>query len=510
MEHTVDNESIARKNLADLNSRLVTHLVDLTPSLSAIDIKRYEEDGLLLVEGLPLEILVEAASACNEFDQLVQDKTHSVGDFHLEAIEGGWQEIGGVQECHPGAIRKITNLLDHGDVFLDIAFHPRILSTVKAILGEDFALHSKGFLMNKSPSVSGKKPWHQDSAYYDKNKDEEVVTVWIPLQDVDEKNGCLLSVRGSHKGGKIDHTGAEAQFPPPEASRIISHPMRLGEFSIMNQHTYHATGVNNTEAPRRAIVIRYVKTNPDQADEVPISMHIRRAVEVTLGGGISKDLQRGSEVGGIEKRHLVINRVLRDEAKTKGIQWIDMGTDYYYPFYESYPPTEAAKVALSTHADSGLHYPSSYGLVSLRVSFANFMKRQFGIELDVHREIMINTGASQAFDALSRTFAGRYVALPDLSLPTVSTVSVGNGAEILRLPSNPETGFVDLNRAEDVLRALPAASIRYLYINSPCNPTGEIANYDYLEDLVSFGISNNTYASFKSNEHSRNSESKRV
>lgn len=202
--------------------------------------------------------------------------------------------------------------------------------------------------------------------------------------------------------------------------------------------------------------------------------------------GVSEGLQQGVEAGRIEKTHLIVNRVLQNEASLRGEEWIDMGTDYYYPFFHGYAPTEAALVALHEHRESSLHYPSSYGLLSLRKSFSVFMEKQFGVGLDIHREIMINTGASQAFDAFSRSFAGTYVALPKLSLPTVATISTGNGAKMLRLPSSEEIGFIDLDKAGSVLQALPDNSIRFLYLNSPSNPTGDIASYDYLEQLVAF------------------------
>lgn len=207
--------------------------------------------------------------------------------------------------------------------------------------------------------------------------------------------------------------------------------------------------------------------------------------------GVSEDLQQGVEAGRIEKTHLIINRVLQDEARLRGVEWIDMGTDYYYPFFRSYPPTKAALAALYEHRESSLHYPSSYGLPSLRESFSRFMGKQFGVDLDIHREIMINTGASQVFDALSRAFTGTYVALPNLSLPTVATIAAGNGARMLRLPSNPETGFIDLYKSRDVLQSLPEDSVRFLYLNSPSNPTGEIASLDYLEQLVAFAKQHN-------------------
>jgi hypothetical protein len=58
----------------------------------------------------------------------------------------------------------------------------------------------------------------------------------------------------------------------------------------------------------------------------------------------------------IEKRHLIIARVLRQRAEENQIQCIDMGTDYSYPFYDAYKPTQNALRALSENTSDALHY----------------------------------------------------------------------------------------------------------------------------------------------------------
>jgi aspartate/methionine/tyrosine aminotransferase len=213
----------------------------------------------------------------------------------------------------------------------------------------------------------------------------------------------------------------------------------------------------------------------------------RKPSKPVLGGGISPNLIQGEKTGKIERYHLVANRILGWEAAEKGIQLIDMGTDYSYPFYNDYEPTQKALQALGDYAKEALHYPSSYGLISLRSSFQNFMEIQFNIKLDLHQEIMITTGASQVFDAISRSFAGTYVLVPEFTLSTVAIIASGNGAEIVRLPIG-DCGFVELAKAEEIINSLPSKSIRFLYLNSPCNPTGKVASREYLHELVQLAL----------------------
>lgn len=205
-----------------------------------------------------------------------------------------------------------------------------------------------------------------------------------------------------------------------------------------------------------------------------------------LGGGPSLAVSRGECAAGIEKRHLVMARVIRERAQAAGVDFIDVGTDHHYPFYGHYPPTRAGLDALGTDADDLLHYPSSYGLPELRQEFVRFARGQFAIELDEDRHVMVTTGASQAFDALSRALAGTYVIVPDLSLPTVAAVATGNGALIERVPLDPARGLMDLGALDTLLGAIArrGETVRFIYLNSPSNPTGAAADRDYLDELL--------------------------
>ncbi|EXM02622.1 pyridoxal phosphate-dependent transferase [Fusarium oxysporum II5] len=206
---------------------------------------------------------------------------------------------------------------------------------------------------------------------------------------------------------------------------------------------------------------------------------------------VSDMLTRGEKESIIEKTHLNSARVFRQKASKHGINFLDMGTDYHYPFYDAYPPTKAALLALKKNDITVLHCPSSFGLQSLRQAFQTFMYSRFSVTLDCMDEIMINTGASQAFDALSRAFKGRYVILPQLALPPVGVIACGNGTELLRIEPDANGGSIDLSVAQNKVDEILPSGIRFLYLNSPVNPTGSIATRDQLCMLVDFAKKNN-------------------
>ena len=60
--------------------------------------------------------------------------------------------------------------------------------------GEVYHYHSK--LVLKDPDGSGGFNWHQDYGYWYKNGclSPDMATLWVPLDNVNENNGCLKVV----------------------------------------------------------------------------------------------------------------------------------------------------------------------------------------------------------------------------------------------------------------------------------------------------------------------------
>ena len=58
--------------------------------------------------------------------------------------------------------------------------------------------------------------WHQDEGYWGRNLDDKGITCWMPLHDVDERNGCMHFIDGGHKRRR-----ARAQQPDDVQSDLL-------------------------------------------------------------------------------------------------------------------------------------------------------------------------------------------------------------------------------------------------------------------------------------------------
>ncbi len=125
----------------------------------------------------------------------------------------------------------------------------------------------------KEPRSGGALKWHQDWPYWPLAQ-PNAVTAWIALDDTDAANGAMSVAVGSHLTGErlpvVFGTGTPYHRDRrPATVRLIEDPAELGleiavleleagEASFHSSLVWHGSGPNDSDRPRRAIVIRYV------------------------------------------------------------------------------------------------------------------------------------------------------------------------------------------------------------------------------------------------------------
>ncbi|KAF5989339.1 hypothetical protein FBULB1_1082 [Fusarium bulbicola] len=116
--------SLKRRELPEVNHELDRR------SLSQVQISQFKKDGVLVIEDIfhALEIS-NARLAFHNIESLMKNETVSHNDINLEAPGAGWKGQRGAINSHPGTIRKIMNLIDHGDSFKALAIHPSFIIT---------------------------------------------------------------------------------------------------------------------------------------------------------------------------------------------------------------------------------------------------------------------------------------------------------------------------------------------------------------------------------------------
>ena len=119
---------------------------------------------------------------------------------------------------------------------------------------------------NKPPGVGQATPPHQGGFYF-KLDPCEALTMWFALEDVDEENGCVRYVRGSHQLGMREHGRTQTlgfsqgiiDFPQGgDTANEVAFPAQAGDLLVHDALTIHrAEGNRSSTRSRRALGFIY-------------------------------------------------------------------------------------------------------------------------------------------------------------------------------------------------------------------------------------------------------------
>ena len=130
------------------------------------------------------------------------------------------------------------------------------------ILGPEARFHVDHTLMK--PAVDGPAtPWHQDEAFKDPKNHAEEISIWMPLQPVNDINGCMMFVPDTQKGEVLPHRtpgndpGVHAIecYEGWSQEDVVACPLPMGGCTIHTGRTLHGAGPNRSDAPRYAYVL---------------------------------------------------------------------------------------------------------------------------------------------------------------------------------------------------------------------------------------------------------------
>jgi ectoine hydroxylase len=147
------------------------------------------------------------------------------------------REAYNVREKGSDAVR--TNFAAHliSAPFARLARHPRMVQPVMDLLGEELYMHQ--FKINGKMAFEGDVwQWHQDYGTWlndDQMPTERAMNVAIFLDDVNEFNGPLMFIPGSHRKGVL-----EAQHD----TRTTSYPLWTVDDALIRQLVERAGGKN--------------------------------------------------------------------------------------------------------------------------------------------------------------------------------------------------------------------------------------------------------------------------
>jgi hypothetical protein len=192
-------------------------------------------------------------------------------------------------EMHPGIDPPVMYDGIHMTIWhSDIDYKLKIKNRLEQILTpacerifKNFRLVSPQFIVKKAGARDFQV--HQDWSIVDETKYISM-NIWIPLLDVDDKNGAMWIVKGSHR---IDRRvrGGGYLFPDymPAFEKLLKYatvfPMKAGELLLFYHSTIHGSPANTSNLPRVSVQISLLpKEAPfkiyfQQGPNTPLEVH---------------------------------------------------------------------------------------------------------------------------------------------------------------------------------------------------------------------------------------------
>ena len=230
----------------------------MAKALNDADVRRYHQDGYVVVKGLldPEEtgLLARAAREDRVLDQ------HSFGRADGEG----------------GTVR--LSLWNHptDTIYGMVARSESIVGSAERILeGEVYHYHSK--MIMKDPKVGGAWAWHQDYGYWYHNGVlfPLLTSVYIAVDPATRENGCMQVVKRSHDLGRIEHflTGEQAGADRARVDEILKKlelvyvEMEPGDGLFFHSNLLHRSDRNRSNNPRWAMICCYNAARNDPYKE---------------------------------------------------------------------------------------------------------------------------------------------------------------------------------------------------------------------------------------------------
>ena len=263
------------------------------PAMTKEQLEHFEHFGFVTAkgvidpEGVIDPVIDEYAGVLDNLaDELYEEGKISSKYEELEFGERVTQVYEESEEVHQGYFdfslpqRGVTEDTSFwaGPAVFNAMTSPDLLDAVESFIGPEIYSNPVQHIRIKVPESRsprdhlgrvkfGVTPWHQDCGVITPDADESLIlTVWYPLMDADEENGCLQVIPGSHRGEELlTHCPGgkkvlgslhvpESEF---EVGKAVPVPVKKGDALFMTKYTIHSSLPNNSDRVRFSMDLRY-------------------------------------------------------------------------------------------------------------------------------------------------------------------------------------------------------------------------------------------------------------
>ncbi|QDC08328.1 phytanoyl-CoA dioxygenase family protein [Oceanicola sp. D3] len=217
----------------------------------------YDENGYLMVEDVVTpDQLAKLQTITREMIDAARPLKESDERYDLD-------------EGHTAENPRLTRIkLPHmqNPYFWEILTQSRVTEVLNGLLGPNTLINTSK-LNTKAPGGGAAVEWHQDWAFYPHTNDD-LLAFGLMLEDVDEANGPLMVIPGSHKGPVLSHhvngvfAGAvNPDDPEFDLSKAVTLTGKAGSMTVHHVRTLHGSAPNMSD--RNRLILFYELARAD-------------------------------------------------------------------------------------------------------------------------------------------------------------------------------------------------------------------------------------------------------
>ncbi len=173
---------------------------------------------------------------------------------------------------------------------------------------------------------------------------------------------------------------------------------------------------------------------------------------------------------------------LKNQAAASGLEIIDFGMGNP----DSAPPQHVMDYLSKLSLDPKMFgYSVTGGIDILKQEICSYYQRRFGVLLDAKSEALVTIGSKEGIASLATAIsdADNYICVPSPSYPIHTFAFTISKSNVVHIPAiNPHDFLAQFKKHVEDTKKKPQAVI----VNYPCNPTTEIVDIDFYEELVAF------------------------
>lgn len=240
----------------------------------------YQRDGFVIVrQFLPPD---ELSDLTGNLDRYIRDIVPTLpdGDAFYE------------DRSRPESLKQMQHM-GHDPYFSNYRTNTRWLELAEALLGEPAETNFPEWF-NKPPGTEHPTPPHQDN-YYFCLEPSNVLTMWLALDRIDEANGCLRYLPGSHRQGLRPHDASEVlgfsqgisdYGSDDEAQEVIAR-LEPGDLTVHHGEMIHRADPNRSADRSRRAFAMVIRGESCRRDEARYSQYLTALKSQHEGQGLA-------------------------------------------------------------------------------------------------------------------------------------------------------------------------------------------------------------------------------